>query len=154
MNIDKYTKKSIEAIQSAQNIAAEHGNQQIEQTHLFYALLAQENGLISSLIRSMGVNPSALLGTLQTKIDSLPKVSGGSQYFSQAAASAIDEAEKTASNMKDEYVSVEHIMLGIIKKADPDMKQILRGADIDENKFLSALKNGSPPTIRRRPMTL
>ena len=141
MNIDKYTKKSIEAIQSAQNIAAEHGNQQIEQTHLFYALLAQENGLISSLIRSMGVNPSALLGTLQTKIDSLPKVSGGSQYFSQAAASAIDEAEKTASNMKDEYVSVEHIMLGIIKKADPDMKQILRGADIDENKFLSALKN-------------
>ncbi len=141
MNIDKYTKKSIEAIQSAQNIAAEHGNQQIEQTHLFYALLAQENGLISSLIRSMGINPSALLGTLQTKIDSLPKVSGGSQYFSQAAASAIDEAEKTASNMKDEYVSVEHIMLGIIKKADPDMKQILRGADIDENKFLSALKN-------------
>ena len=141
MNIDKYTKKSIEAIQSAQNIAAEHGNQQIEQTHLFYALLAQENGLISSLIRSMGINPSALLGTLQTKIDSLPKVSGGSQYFSQAAASAIDEAEKTASNMKDDYVSVEHIMLGIIKKADPDMKQILRGADIDENKFLSALKN-------------
>ncbi len=141
MNIDKYTKKSIEAIQSAQSIAAEHGNQQIEQVHIFYALLTQENGLIPSLIRSMGANPSALLGTLQTKIDSLPKVSGGSQYFSQYAASSLDEAEKTALNMKDDYVSVEHIMLGIIKKADPDMKQILRGADIDENKFLSALRN-------------
>ena len=141
MNIDKYTKKSIEAIQSAQSIALEHGNQQIEQTHLLYALTAQENGLISSLIRSMGIEPSALTGTLQTAIDSLPKVSGAQQYFSQAAASALDEAEKAASNMKDEYVSVEHIMLGLIRKADPDMKRILRSADIDENKFLAALKN-------------
>ncbi len=141
MNIDKYTKKSIEAIQSAQSIALEHGNQQIEQIHLLYALTAQENGLISSLIRSMGIEPSALTGTLQTAIDSLPKVSGAQQYFSQAAASALDEAEKAASNMKDEYVSVEHIMLGLIRRADPDMKKILRSADIDENKFLAALKN-------------
>ena len=141
MNAEKFTKKSIEAIQSAQSIASENANQQIEQIHLLYALLTQENGLISSLIESMSVNSSALTNNIQTKIGSLPKVSGGESYFSHYAAAAIDEAEKAANQMRDDYVSVEHIMLGIIRKPDPDMKQLLRSAGITENSFLTALKN-------------
>ncbi len=141
MNAEKFTKKSIEAIQSAQSIAAEHGNQQIEQVHLLYALMSADGGLVPSLIQSMGISAPALLSTLQTKIDSLPKVSGADSYFSQPAVSALDEAEKTADSMKDDYISVEHIMLGIIRRADPDMKNLLRSTGIDENKFLTALKN-------------
>ena len=141
MNSEKLTRKSIEAIQNAQRIAAEHANQQIEQIHIFYSLLSSENGLVPSLIQSMGVNSAALTNTLQTKIDSLPKVSGGDSYFSQSAAAALDEAEKAANSMKDDYISVEHIMLGLIRRADPDMKQIFRNCGIDENKFLVALKN-------------
>ncbi|MBR5111914.1 MAG: AAA family ATPase, partial [Clostridia bacterium] len=141
MNAEKFTKKSIEAIQSAQSIAAEHGNQQIEQVHLLYALMSADGGLVPSLIQSMGISAPALLSTLQTKIDSLPKVSGADSYFSQPAVSALDEAEKAAASMKDDYISVEHIMLGIIRRADPDMKNLLRSTGIDENKFLAALKN-------------
>lgn len=141
MNADKFTKKSIEAIQSAQSIAAENSNQQIEQLHLFYALLTQDSGLIGSLIQSMGADVTTLTNNLQTKIGSLPKVSGGEAYFSQPVAAAIDEAEKAAAGMKDQFVSVEHIMLGIIRKADPDIKAILRAANITESGFLAALKN-------------
>ena len=141
MNADKFTKKSIEAIQSAQSIAAENSNQQIEQLHLFYALLTQDSGLIGSLIQSMGADVTTLTNNLQTKIGSLPKVSGGEAYFSQPVAAAIDEAEKAAAGMKDQFVSVEHIMLGIIRKADPDIKAILRVANITESGFLAALKN-------------
>ncbi len=141
MNAEKFTKKSIEAIQSAQSIAAEHGNQQIEQIHLLYALMSADGGLVPSLIQSMGISAPALLSTLQTKIDSLPKVSGADSYFSQSAVSVLDEAEKAAASMKDDYISVEHIMLGLIRRADPDMKNLLRSTGIDENKFLSALKN-------------
>ena len=141
MNAEKFTKKSIEAIQSAQSIAAEHGNQQIEQIHLLYALMSADGGLVPSLIQSMGISAPALLSTLQTKIDSLPKVSGADSYFSQSAVSALDEAEKAAASMKDDYISVEHIMLGLIRRADPDMKNLLRSTGIDENKFLAALKN-------------
>ncbi|MBR4450404.1 MAG: AAA family ATPase, partial [Clostridia bacterium] len=141
MNAEKFTKKSIEAIQSAQSIAAEHGNQQIEQVHILYALMSADGGLVPSLIQSMGISAPALLSTLQTKIDSLPKVSGADSYFSQPAVSALDEAEKAAASMKDDYISVEHIMLGLIRRADTDMKNLLRSTGIDENKFLAALKN-------------
>ena len=141
MNIEKFTKNTLAAVQSAQSIALENGNQQIEQVHLLYALLLQENGLIGSLISAMGINSSALTNTLQTQISSLPKVSGADTYFSQTVVSAIEEGEKAASQMGDSYVSVEHIMLGLIRKPSPEMKNILKNAGITENAFLTALKN-------------
>ena len=128
MNIEKFTKNTLAAVQSAQSIALENGNQQIEQVHLLYALLLQENGLIGSLISAMGINSSALTNTLQTQISSLPKVSGADTYFSQTVVSAIEEGEKAASQMGDSYVSVEHIMLGLIRKPSPEMKNILKNS--------------------------
>ena len=141
MNAEKFTQKSIEAIKLSQSIAFENSNQQIEQAHLLFALLSQNNSLIKSLIESMSISTVSLINTLQTNIDSLPKVSGGEIYFSQRLASAIDEAEKIASQMKDDYISVEHIMLGIIRNPDQDMKILLKSNGITENNFLTALKN-------------
>ncbi|MCR5522251.1 MAG: ATP-dependent chaperone ClpB [Clostridia bacterium] len=141
MNIEKFTQKSIEAIQSAQNSAKENGNQQIEQQHIFYALLAQESGLIPSMIQSIGVNVSALMNDLQTGISSMPKVSGGEVFFSQYAANALEESQKVSQQMGDDYTSVEHVMLGIIKRPSPEIKEILRKYNINENSFLGALKN-------------
>ena len=141
MNTEKYTQKSLEALSSAQSLAMQNSNQQVEQLHIFYALLSQNGGLIPSLVTSIGADISSLLSELQTKIGALPQVSGGDMYYSQSAFAALAEAEKAAQGMKDEYISVEHIMLGIIRKASPEMKGILSSFGITENAFLSVLKN-------------
>ena len=141
MNTEKYTQKSLEALQNAVRIASENSNQQLEQIHILYELVSQNNGFVSSLIRNMGINEQSLLNELQTKISVLPKVSGGEPYMGQAAMQALTEAENAAKAMNDSYISVEHIMLGIIRKASPDIKQILRTFGIEENKFLEVLKN-------------
>ena len=141
MNTEKYTQKSVEALTNAQSIARENSNQQLEQLHIFYALLSQNGGLIPSLVQNIGADVSSLLGDLQTQIGALPKVSGGDMYYSQSAFSALEEAERAAANMKDEYISVEHLMLGIIRKATPEIKKILSTYGINEKSFLAVLKN-------------
>lgn len=141
MNTEKYTQKSLEALSSAQSIAMQNSNQQVEQLHIFYALLSQNGGLIPSLVTSIGADLNSLLSKLQTEIGSLQRVSGGDMYYSQSAFAALSEAEKAAQSMKDEYISVEHIMLGIIRKASPEIKNILSAYGITEKAFLSVLKN-------------
>ncbi len=141
MNTEKYTQKSLEALSSAQSIAMQNSNQQVEQEHIFYALLSQNGGLIPSLVTSIGADISSLLSKLQTQIGALPQVSGGDMYYSQSAFAALSEAEKAAQSMKDEYISVEHIMLGIIRKASPAMKGVLSSYGINEKAFLAVLKN-------------
>ena len=141
MNTQKYTQKSLEAVQAAQRTANDNSNQQLEQSHLFYALISQENGLIGTMVESMGADLASLKNTVLSEISSYPHVSGGDLYLSQAASAALDDAERSAEKMKDEYVSVEHIMLGIINKADPFMKKTLASYGINYNSFLAALKN-------------
>ncbi|MBR3437900.1 MAG: AAA family ATPase, partial [Clostridia bacterium] len=141
MNTEKYTQKSLDALSSAQSLAMQNSNQQVEQEHIFYALLSQNGGLIPSLVTSIGADLNSLLSKLQTEIGSLPQVTGGDMYYSQSAFAALAEAEKAAQSMKDEYISVEHIMLGIIRKASPAMKSLLSSYGINEKAFLSVLKN-------------
>ena len=144
MDLNKFTQKSIEAIQQAQSSAAEYGNQQLGQEHLALALLTQREGLIPELMRKAGASPESLAAEFEREISRLPKVSGGSDpekiYVTRELEQALSEAEHQAEKMKDDFVSVEHIMLGIIRKAQDNVKKLLSEAGIDENAFLTALK--------------
>ena len=143
MNAQKFTQKSMEAIQAAQSIALEYQNMQIEQAHLLYALLDQEEGLIGELMRKMNVQ--GLKEAAQREIERLPKVSGsgrepGKVYISVDVEQALNEAERQAETMRDEYVSVEHVFLGLMEKANDSTKRILRECGVQKNKFLAALQ--------------
>ena len=143
MNAQKFTQKSMEAIQAAQSIALEYQNMQIEQAHLLYALLDQEEGLIGELMRKMNVQ--GLKEAAQREIERLPKVSGsgrepGKVYISTDVEQALNEAERQAETMRDEYVSVEHVFLGLMEKANDSTKRILRECGVQKNKFLAALQ--------------
>ena len=145
MDINKLTQKSREAVQDAQALTIEYGNMQIEQAHLLYALLAQENGLISQLLTKMGVQPEAVKQETQTAISKLSKVTGPGRepdkvYISQDVDRALNEAQKQADRMTDEYVSVEHLMLGLMETPDSTLKGIFRNHNITKEKFLEALK--------------
>ncbi len=140
MNTQKYTQKSIEAINTAQKYAQESSSSRLEQAHILYALLSQENGLIGTLVQSIGADLTSLKNIVQSEVSSYPKVSGGDLYLSPAASSALDEAENCADKMKDEFISVEHIMLGIINKADPFIKKTFASFGITSDSFLSALR--------------
>ena len=145
MNTQKFTQKSLEAIQIAHNIAVEHHNMQIEQLHLMDALLTQENSLVAQLMRKMNVDPAALERSVQQEIDKMPAVTGsgreeGKVYISQETDRALTRAEKTADNMKDEFVSVEHLMLGLMEEAGNSLKNILKLFHIEKNEFLKALQ--------------
>lgn len=120
MNADKFTQKSIEAIREAQSIATENGNNNVGEEHLLAALLSQNGGLAGEIIKNIGASPETLLSKTEEEISRLPKVSGsgynpGNVYISSDLNKALNEAEKQASKMQDDYVSVEHILLGIIK---------------------------------------
>ncbi len=143
MNTQNYTQKSIDAINSAQNTARNNNNQQLTQEHMALALLEQDSGLISTIINKTGANATALTGMFRTAVNSLPVVSGDTEslYMSEELANALAYAEKAAADMKDQYISVEHIMLGIIKKPSKTVKQILATAGIDEKSFRDALKS-------------
>ncbi len=142
MNFEKFTEKSISAVQNAQNYAIELGNSQIEQTHLLFALLSQENGLIPEIVKGMGVNHEKLLSDTKNKIERLSKVSGQSGvYGSQALNQVFVEAEKQAKTMKDDYVSVEHLFLGLISKADRDVADVFANNNINKDSFLKILMN-------------
>ena len=144
MNVQKLTQKSIEAIQSAQDIAIEYQNNAIEPEHLLYSLLNQENGLIPQLMTKMNVENQSFSNSVLSVISQMPKVSGsgrqsGSVYISNEADRIMVNAEQQAKNMKDEYVSVEHIFLAIIENPTNKLKEIFKVFSIDKNKFLKVL---------------
>jgi len=140
MDINKFTEKSIEAIQNAQNIAIENGNQQLEQQHLFLAMLNQQ-GLISQILIKIGCNEAQIESDTNDAIAKLPKISGGNGqvYASASFSRTLDVAQKTAQNMKDDYTSVEHLLLAIISDANPDMKKVFEQGGVKKDAILNAL---------------
>ncbi|MCD8011548.1 MAG: ATP-dependent chaperone ClpB [Lachnospiraceae bacterium] len=141
MNAQKFTQKSLEAIQEAQNVAIRNQNSQIEEMHMLSALLTQEDGLIPQLFTRMTIDPREVLSRVDSLIASYPKVSGDSAnlYLSQALNRALTGAEDTAKKMKDEYVSVEHLMLAMMEAPDKDMKEIMNTFSISRKEFQKAL---------------
>ncbi len=143
MNANQFTQKSLEAIQGAQDVAQEYGNQQIEQAHLLLALLRQENGLIPQLLTNMGLTVPSLEAAVRAEVEKLPKVSvsreAGKVYVSPDFNKAIQAAEGSAQSMKDEYVSVEHLLLALIETADAALKPLLRTYNVTREGVLQAL---------------
>ena len=139
MNISKFTQKSIQAVQDLEKIAYEYGNQEVEQEHLLYALLTQEDSLILKLIEKMEINKEYFINTVKKTLDAKVKVSGGDLRFGQYLNKALVSAEDEARAMGDEYVSVEHLFLSILKQPSPSMKQILNEFGITRERFLKAL---------------
>ncbi len=143
MNLQKYTQKSIEAIQNMQSVAAEYQNPQMEQQHLLYTLLTQEEGLIAELLIQMGISVNAMVKRVEQEIEKLPHVSGsreaGRVYIAADVDKIFTKAEKLADSMKDEYVSVEHIFLSLLTSPNTAMKKIFEEYGIDKTNFTKAL---------------
>ncbi|MBE6998472.1 MAG: ATP-dependent chaperone ClpB [Ruminococcaceae bacterium] len=144
MNIDRLTQKSAAAIQGAQGLAQEYGNQQVEQLHLLAALCGDDEGLIPQLLTAMGVEAQSLVAAIGRELDKLPKVSGsgreaGKIYISQDVDKALSSAERIAQSMKDEYTSVEHLFLGLLDQAAGPVKELLRSFDITKDRAMQAL---------------
>lgn len=139
MNINKFTQKSLEAVQRTEKLAYEYGNQQIDQEHLLYSLLTIDDSLILKLITKMGIQENQFLNEVQLAIEKLPKVSGGQVYFSQDANKVLVNAEDEAKAMGDEYVSVEHLFLSMLKQPNRAMKELFRLYNITRESFLQAL---------------
>ena len=143
MNLNQFTQKSVEAIQAAQQLAGERQNQQIRQEHLLLCLLEQKEGLIPQLMQKIGIDPAALRQKLTAAVERLPQVSGsgaGQMYLSRELEQALNEAEKIAGEMHDEYTSVEHLMLGLFEKADDSLAALFREAGLTKEKFMAALR--------------
>ncbi len=146
MNPQKFTKKSIEAINEAQSDAIDFQNMNVEQEHLLYALTAQENGLIPQLITRMGADTEQVTNYLSKLIGEIPKVTGSGReantvYISQDVDKCLNKAEETAKNMRDDFVSVEHIMLALFDTANDRIKKFFKTFDISKDKFLDILKD-------------
>ena len=144
MNVQKLTQKSLEAVQSAQTIAIENGNQELRQEHLLLALLKQQDGLIPQLMNAMGASAEAMARELEAEIGRMPKVSGsgaGNVYLSRDLEQALTAAEKAADGMTDEYVSVEHIVMGLIDKANDTLKRLFRTHNVTKDGFMTALRS-------------
>ena len=146
MNAQKYTQKSLEAIQSAQSLATEYGNQQIEQPHLMLALLTAEGGLVPQLLANMGLTVPSLTAAVKAEVEKLPRVSGsgreqGKIYVAQDVDKALNAAESIAASMKDEYVSVEHLLLSLIDTAGRPLKELFRTYNVTKEGVLQALSS-------------
>ena len=144
MNMNQFTQKSLAAIQGAQDIAVEHGNQQIEQEHLLLALLSDEQGFIPQLLSAMGMTVPSFTAAVTAQVEKLPKVSGGGReagqvYIAQDVDKALKAAESTAQSMKDEYISVEHIFLGLLDCANRSLKELFRTYNVTKEKVMQAL---------------
>ena len=145
MNMNQFTQKSLEAVQNAQTIAQEYGNQQIEQVHLLYALLEQENGLIPQLLGGMGLTVPSLEAAVRKEVEELPRVTvgggreAGKVYIAADVDKALNRAEAVASSMKDEYVSVEHLLLALVETANSGLKDLFRTYNITKEGVLKAL---------------
>ena len=142
MNMQKFTQKSIEALQAAQNEALSNANQNLTQEHLLYALVSQKEGVVPNLFAKCGADNTRLINEIENKIASMPKVTGGGDnlYMDSTLASALAEAEKEADAMSDSYVSVEHIILGMMDKPSEFVKKLFRDNGIEREKFCSALR--------------
>ncbi|MFU0832972.1 MAG: Chaperone protein ClpB 1 [Oscillospiraceae bacterium] len=146
MNAQKFTQKSLEAIQLAQNIAIENSNMQVGQEHLLLSLLTQQNGLIPQLIKKMNIDTDAFTQDVKELVEKLPAVTGpgreaGKIYVSPGTDAVLTKSEHIAERMKDEYVSVEHLMLALIEQPDPDILRVFERYGINHNSFLAALSS-------------
>ena len=139
MNISKFTQKSVQAVQDLEKVAYEYGNQEVEQEHLLYALLTQEDSLILKLIEKMEINKDYFINTLKKALDAKVKVSGGDLRFGQYLNKSLVNAENEAKAMGDEYVSVEHLFLSLLTQPSPSMKKIFNEFGITRERFLQAL---------------
>lgn len=139
MNINKFTQKSLQAVQSCERIALEYGNQEIEQEHLFYALLTQDDSLILKMMEKMGIEKTSIINRAEEALRRRPKVQGGQQYIGKDLNNALIHAEDEAKQMGDEYVSVEHLLLSIMKYANKEMKALFKEVGIKRDGFLQAL---------------
>ena len=139
MNISKFTQKSVQAVQDLEKIAYEYGNQEIEEEHLLYALLTQEDSLILKLIEKMEIQKEYFIDTVKRALDARVKVSGGELRFGQYLNKALVSAEDEAKAMGDEYVSVEHLFLSMLRYPSPSMKKIFDEFGITRERFLQAL---------------
>ena len=150
MNAEKYTRKTLDAVRTAQSMAQENGNQYLTPEHLLYALVDQDGGLIGSLFGKMGVDCDGLLSEIDTLIRRLPKVSGGSGevYASPETGKVLDLAEKTAEKLHDEYISVEHLMLALFSEGTSGVKQLLQNHGITRSRFTEELSK-----VKTNPVT-
>ncbi len=139
MNISKFTQKSVQAVQDLEKVAYEYGNQEIEEEHLLYALLTQEDSLILKLIEKMEIQKEYFIDTVKKALDAKVKVSGGQLHFGQYLNKALVSAEDEAKAMGDEYVSVEHLFLSMLKNPSPSMEKIFNEFGITRERFLQAL---------------
>ena len=144
MNMNQFTQKSLEAIQGAQSLAVQHGNQQIEQPHLLLALADQEGGFIPQLLTHMGLTLESFRAAARHEVEILPKVSGAGReadkvYIAPGVDKALSQALAIAGGMKDEFVSVEHILLALIDTAEGRLKELLRTYNVDKEKVMQAL---------------
>ena len=144
MNANKYTQKSLEAVQEAQAIAVDYGNQQIEQPHLLLALVAAEDGLVPQLLTRMGLTVPSFEAAVRDQVARLPRVSGsgreqGKVYVAADVDKALNQAERVAESMKDEYISVEHLLLGLVESANATLKELFRTYNVSREGILQAL---------------
>ena len=139
MNINKFTQKSMEAVQNCEKVASDYGNQEIEQEHLLYSLLALEDSLISKMIEKMGIDPQTFLNRVEELIEKRPKVQGGQPYVGQYLNKVLISAEDEMKVFGDEYVSVEHIFLAMIKHPSSTIKNLFKEFGITRETFLQAL---------------
>ena len=139
MNISKFTQKSVQAVQDLEKVAYQFGNQEIEEEHLLYALLEQEDSLILKLIEKMEIDKDYFRNSLNQALDARVKVSGGELHFGQYLNKALVSAEDEAKAMGDEYVSVEHLFLALLRYPSPSMKKLFQEFGITKERFLQAL---------------
>ena len=137
--MDKYTRKSLEVVEKAKEKALEYDNQELTQMHLLAGLLEIDDSLIAKIFEKMGVNVTGAVNAVEDKLARLPKVSGGNMYAGNNFSKALIQAEKEAKQMGDTYVSVEHLFLGMVDKADSDIKELLKGWGVSRNAFLKEL---------------
>ena len=139
MNINKFTQKSLQAVQNCERIAMDYGNQEIAQEHLLYALLTQDDSLIAKLMEKMGLDKNLIINRVEEAIQKRPKVQGGQQYVGQDLNNALVHGEDEAKAMGDEYVSVEHLFLAMIKHPNKAVKELFRAYGITRDRFLQVL---------------
>ena len=146
MNMNQFTRKSLEAIQNAQDIANQHGNQQIEQCHLLLSLVDQQDGFIPQLLTNMGLTVESFRAAVRHEVEKLPKVSGSGReadkvYIAPGVDKAMNRAVEIAGSMKDEFVSVEHLLLALIDTADGNLKELFQTYNVDRERVMQALAN-------------
>ena len=144
MNTNQYTQKTLEALQAAQQLAVEYQHNALEPAHLLHALAAQENGLIPQLLQKLNVDPGSFAASVAEKLSALPRVSGSGRdpdkvYISQATDKVLSAAAREAKAMKDDYVSVEHVFLGLLNEQDQNTAELFRAFGITKDKFLQQL---------------